>query len=70
MLDTILDDLGGKMEGLRIFKVDADASEEIRDAYNIRSVPVLILFKNGEPVWRMNGFMMADDLAKVIGEHL
>jgi thioredoxin-like negative regulator of GroEL len=32
------------------------------------SVPVLILFKNGQPLWRMNGFLYAKDLAEKIKE--
>lgn len=43
-------------------KIDIDQYPELKIKYHIQSVPVLIIFKNGEPQWRMNGFTNAKDL--------
>ncbi len=37
--------------------------------YNVRSVPTLILFKNGEAVWRTVGLQQADLLIGKLKEY-
>jgi thioredoxin 1 len=68
MLDVILDELKQLMPELYILKIDIDQSEELKKHYSIMSVPVLMLFKKGDLLWRMNGFLMATDLEKKIKE--
>ena len=66
-LEPILDDVDRIMEGkISIRKIDIDLHSELREEYTIMGVPVLILFKNGKPLWRYNGFMYAPDLVKKI----
>lgn len=45
MLAPILDEVAA--EGITIGKVDVDENEELSTTYNIRSIPTLIVFKNG-----------------------
>ncbi|MEO5572037.1 MAG: thioredoxin domain-containing protein [Bacteroidia bacterium] len=67
LLDGILEEVQMKMgEKIFIQKIDVDVSQEISEFYHVMSVPVLILFKNGKQVWRMNGFLMANELIKTI----
>lgn len=66
MLDEILDELKNRMPELFIHKVNVDDNIELADEHFIRSVPVLILFKNGIEVWRMNGFKLAVELETTI----
>ncbi|MEP7263808.1 MAG: thioredoxin family protein [Bacteroidota bacterium] len=68
MLDVILDDLQQKLPDLYILKVNADESDDLKSHFHMRSVPVLMLFKNAELLWRMNGFMMVTELEKKIKE--
>lgn len=68
MLDVILDELQQKLPDLYILKVDADESTDLKSFYHMMSVPVLMLFKNGQLLWRMNGFMMATELERKILE--
>lgn len=51
-----------------VLKVDVDQNKDVAIKYNIRSVPTIILFKNGEPVWRQSGIVAAKDLTKKIEE--
>lgn len=38
--------------------------------YNIRSIPTLMLFKNGDVLWRQAGVMQANQLEAVISEKI
>ncbi len=52
-----------------IVKIDIDTNRRLAAQYHVQSVPTLILFKNGEPVWRTVGVQQADLLEKKIYEH-
>lgn len=52
-----------------ILKVDIDQNQELASRYRVQSVPTLIMFKDGEPVWRAVGVQQADLLEAKIYEH-
>lgn len=52
-----------------IVKVDIDANRELAMQYRVQSVPTLILFKNGEPVWRGVGVHQASDIEAILKQH-
>jgi thioredoxin 1 len=52
MLEEIAGDLG---DDIKIIKVDVDTNSAATAKYGIRSVPTLLLFKEGEIVWRQSG---------------
>jgi thioredoxin 1 len=54
---------------VRILKVDIDKSPAIASALQIQSVPTLLLFKSGKPVWRQSGVLQAAELEKIITPH-
>jgi thioredoxin 1 len=53
-----------------ILKVDVDKSPEAANAYNIRGVPTLILFKKGQIKWRQSGVVQAQQLKNLIDHNL
>ncbi len=53
-----------------IVKVDIDKNAELAARYRVQSVPTLILFKDGEAVWRTVGVQQADLLEAKIREHI
>ncbi len=52
-----------------IIKVDVDKNAELANAYNISGVPTLILFRNGQILWRQSGVVPANQLKSVIDKH-
>lgn len=57
MIAPILEQLAVKFDGrLKIAKVDVDDNPRIPEIYKIKSIPTLILFKNGEIVDKCVGF--------------
>lgn len=53
-------------ENLRIIKLDVDKNEALASAYRIQSVPMLMLFRNGELLWRQSGAMSLADLKALL----
>jgi thioredoxin 1 len=69
MMAPILKDVASQVEGkVKILKVDIDKNPHAANAYNVQSVPTMILFKNGEIKWRQSGVMQANALAKKVLE--
>ena len=67
MMHPVLEDLK-KMVGdkLRIIKVDVDAHNDVAAQYDIRSVPTLMLFRNGEVLYRESDAMSKADLMALL----
>lgn len=52
-----------------VIKVDIDRNTEVAERYRVQSVPTLIVFKAGEPVWREVGVQQANVLIDKLKEH-
>jgi len=57
MMEPILEEVAIEFErhGVRIVKVDIDDAPETAEAYGIRSVPTVMFFQHGEPLFEMVG---------------
>ena len=53
-------------DSLKVIKVDIDKNPQAANAYQVSSVPTLILFRKGKPIWRQSGAMTAHQLASVV----
>jgi len=70
MMPPILKELKDKVgDDVRIIKIDVDKNQKLSAQYGIRSIPTLMLFKNGQAVWQQAGVASADQLQKVIKAH-
>ena len=56
MVGPIVDELAGEYEGkVKVGKVDVDNNPEVSVKYGIRSIPALLIFKDGEVVDQIIG---------------
>lgn len=63
MQGPILEQLKQKIgDETNIIKIDVDRAPDLSAEYQIRSVPTLIIFKNGEPQWRASGLQQLEVL--------
>lgn len=63
ILKEVKDDL---KNAVRIIKVNVDKNPFIATQYQIRSIPTLIVFKNGSPQWTGVGVRNASEIKKII----
>lgn len=69
VLDEVKKQFGDK---LHILKVDIDlpANRQIVAAYQIQSVPTLLILKEGKVLWRQSGALQAAQLKEVAGKYI
>jgi len=66
ILKDVKDELG---DAVKIVKVDIDKNQDLATQYQVRSVPTMILFKDGVPKWRQSGVLQKRDIIGVIETH-
>ena len=68
-LAPVLDNLTGKVEKLKIAKVNVDENSVYAQKYGVRSIPALFLFKEGELVSQKNGMQTESQLVAWVSEN-
>lgn len=66
-LIPLLTEIAGKYPELSILKIKIEENDSLAEEYDVRSVPALLLFKNGEYLDRLMGrspFPMIDNFIK------
>ena len=70
-LDPVVDELADDWDGrVRVMKLDIDNNVDSTMKYQVMGVPTLILFKDGEPVERLTGFMPKKKILDKLSPHL
>lgn len=67
IIDQVKEVLG---DTANVLKVDVDRNPAISERYRIQSIPTLIVFKNGEALWRGYGVHQADQILAKVREHI
>ncbi|MAR34672.1 MAG: thioredoxin [Chloroflexi bacterium] len=71
MIAPVVEELATKFDGKMSFaKVDVDSNPGISTNYGIRSIPTLMIFKNGEPVDQIVGAVGKNILVERINKSL
>jgi thioredoxin 1 len=70
MMKPVFAEVKSKMgDTITILKIDVDKSPKAAAAYQIKSMPTLLLFKNGEIKWRQSGVVSAKQLMQVLEQY-
>ena len=70
-MGPILQDVSRKVgDKARVLKIDVDRNQQVAQKYQIQSIPTVMLFKSGKMLWRQSGVVPADQLVRVINQHL
>ena len=67
MMHPVLEQVKATLgDRIRIIKVDVDKHRQIAAAYQIQSVPTLMLFQNGEMLYRQSGAMSRNEVLALL----
>ena len=58
------------VDDLRVAKVDVEAHAELADRLGVKSIPTLILYRDGAEVMRVSGVKSKTELLRLVKEHL
>jgi thioredoxin 1 len=71
MIAPLLEDSARSYAGqLHVAKVNVDENPRAPSRYNVRSIPTLMLFKNGQPVATKVGALSKAQLTAFVEDHL
>ena len=65
MMSPILEQVGASLrDRVQVVKIDTDRYPTIASQYQIQALPTLVLFKNAQPVERIEGVVQANQLVQ------
>jgi thioredoxin 1 len=71
MIAPVLDEIAAEYDGkLQVVKLDVDSNGATAMQYGVMGIPTLILFKKGQPVERIVGYMPKAKLLSKLTPHL
>ena len=63
ILNQVKEELG---DDVKIIKIDVDKNQKLASAYDVKGVPTLMIFKEGNLKWRESGVRQATELVELI----
>ena len=71
MLAPVFQEVGNELDRkANFYKIDIDQSLDIARQFSVSTVPTIIIFRNGEPIERLVGFMPKENLLSKIREYI
>ncbi len=67
VIDTVAEKYAGK---IRIGKIDVDHNPASAQRFNVRGIPTMLLFKQGQPVEQIVGTVPEEKLCTALDSHL
>lgn len=70
MQSPILQEFAREMgDKVRVIKIDVDKNPDLAARFQVRGVPTLALFRQGEMRWRQSGLLQKHQLQAVLQQH-
>ena len=71
MMKPVQEELKKKMGNkIIIVKIDIDKNISLSSEYRIQSVPTLVLWKQGEIIWRQSGALSLNELEQILSSYI
>ena len=71
MMPPLLIDVKNKLgDKVRIIKIDVDKNQAIAQKLQVRNVPTLAIYKNGEQKFRQAGVIQAQQLVQLLQQYI
>ena len=66
MMSPVIDEIAESAEGFKVGKVNVDEQMEIAASLHVRSIPTLVVFKNGEVAAKSIGVQSKEEVLKLL----
>lgn len=66
MLLPVIDEIATEAEGFKVGKINVDEQPELASQFKVRTIPTLMVFKNGEVVNKSIGVIPKDEILKLV----
>ena len=70
MIGPIYEEVAGELTNAKFTKVDVDQCSNLAGKYRVASIPTIMVFRNGEPIDTLVGFMPKPQLKAAVEKHL
>jgi thioredoxin 1 len=71
MIAPVLKDVKKEIgDAISIIKIDVDKNPRAAGEFQVNSIPTLILFKNGNQLWRQSGLVTKGSLVSILKKHI
>ena len=65
----VLEEISSEMTDVRVCKVNVDENNELAIKFGIRSIPTMMIFKNGEKVDQLVGLKQKNELVGKLNQY-
>tara|TARA_X000000368_G_scaffold416212_1_gene409636 strand:- start:1177 stop:1473 length:297 start_codon:yes stop_codon:yes gene_type:complete len=70
-MNPILKDVAAAMgDSAKVIKINSDKNERLAEALRVKVLPTLMIYKDGEMLWRQSGEQDANTLIGLIKDHV
>ena len=66
MMSPVIDEIAESAEGFKVGKVNVDEQMKIAASLRVRSIPTLVVFKNGEVAAKSIGVQSKEEVLKLL----
>ena len=71
LMHPVLRDVAAALgDKAKVIKIDVDKNQELADALRIKGLPTLMIYKEGQMIWRQSGELDANTIISLVQEHL
>ena len=69
LMHPVLRDVAAALgDRAKVIKIDVDKNQELADALRVKGVPTLMIYKDGQMVWRQSGELDANTIIGLVQE--
>jgi thioredoxin 1 len=66
MLGPVIEEIANENKNINVGKINVDSHKELANQFGIRSIPTMIVFKNGKEIKRLVGFLPKDEILNIL----
>jgi thioredoxin 1 len=70
VVGSVLDQLSGERNDLKVVKINIDDNQDQAVKHGVMLLPTIVLYKDGEPVGKLQGGVPPTAIARLLNEHL